>query len=372
MIVIPLNDKRKSLTLPEEGREMNLGRRRSSILLQVDLARATSSRFSTSENKDASKGKTTNYSMYSSIIFLVVCVVLILIGTHVIPGATMPGIEAYNAVHIFSNVLCHFVAVDVGFVCFNLHRIIIAVKVSKNGITLNELNSHELTTKIPGARLRQLMVICSLALVVVMSFMTVNFAWKPVPTIVATDFCISPVYDVKPKFIDDVGPFMIGTSEFTLIQHHGLPLADGIAGGWAGQPLVHPASEFIIEGDGLGYVMSTECFEEYSAADGINGTALTMTESFLHGDNTAIDGRVIIQIPAGSIISPFDTGNGVKFECTFAIRFGQAKIKFAFSSDSWGHMLEKSIQSFAVGDLSVTNENSKDVSSRELSDILQG
>ena len=204
----------------------------------------------------------------------------------------------------------------------------------------------------------QFMGLAISALLLVTAF---GIQWENGNTFLVNDPCIIPSYNNLPLLNFDVGAFVEGMTDFGPINHFGLPLVDGLLGSWSAWPLSNPDSNFYLQGEGVGYAISTQCYDSIVVPHQYDGTKFILTQ--LVQNSNVLHGIVNIYAPKGSMFIPELGDNSLEKdftqECHFRIGFGEAQSRHSFSSDTWGQIENGFIESITMGNLTVNLRNSQ-------------
>ncbi|KAJ3261479.1 hypothetical protein HK103_005314 [Boothiomyces macroporosus] len=181
------------------------------------------------------------------------------------------------------------------------------------------------------------MWVLSLIIAVFVSYTAFRFGWKPVIAKFMTDKCIPPTYNSS-RISIPASSFSQGAVNQATIYSYGIPLADGIIGGWGGWPLVTPNTDFSIKHSGIVYLLSVDCSEVYPATQAYTDTR-TWTQNFKQIGN-AVLGTLVIYTPQNSIILDYDQVSsqfGYMQECTVITQFFPGIVESSFHVDQFYH-----------------------------------
>ncbi|KAJ3311251.1 hypothetical protein HDV04_004160 [Boothiomyces sp. JEL0838] len=247
-----------------------------------------------------------------------------------------------------------------------LHKWIIASQLSSHGTQLQSISSNVVSSSVPGYRVRLVLKLLGLVVPIIVTVTAYFFQWTNLSSTVSTDACIPATYPSPSNVIGNFGNFLQGDTDFALVYSYGIPLEDGVIGGWSAWPLINPFSEFTLKGSGVGYVVGSQCFPAYSATVSSPGTTFQL--SSLSQFENSVYGSVKVQTPKGSMIlddSNIDDIHGYIQECTFNIQFFEAETITSFQSDLWEMVAVKNVVSITVGGSTITTDTNKNRYTRE-------
>ncbi|KAJ3311252.1 hypothetical protein HDV04_004161 [Boothiomyces sp. JEL0838] len=268
--------------------------------------------------------------------------------------------------HIAFTLAGHMLFVSTNSILKVIHKWILASQLASHGCTLHALASGVLSSAAPGYQIRTCIKFIGFAVPVLISVTAYFFEWTELSSVVSTDACIPATYPNPSNVIPDIGNFLQGDTDLALIYSYGIPLEDGIVGGWSAWPLINPYSQFSLEGNGVGYAIGVECFQAYAAPVALEGTTFYLTSSTQY--QNSIYGTLKVYLPQGSMIldtTNIDDVNGYMQECTFNIQFFEANTVNSFQSDEWQMVAVQNILSVTVGNATVTLNNNKNRYVRE-------
>ncbi|KAJ3321059.1 hypothetical protein HDV06_004617 [Boothiomyces sp. JEL0866] len=263
--------------------------------------------------------------------------------------------KIYEMYHIAFTLSGHMLFVSTASILNVIHRWILSCQLSGNGCTLNALARGAYSSATPGYQVRQAIKLLGLVVPILISVTAYYFEWAELTSVVRNDACIPATYPDPGNLIPDIGNFLQGDTDLALIYSYGIPLEDGIVGGWSAWPLVNPYKLFSLQGNGVGYAISVECFQAYSAPNSYSGTKFELTSMARYLNS--IYGTLRVYVPHGSMILDdlnIDDTNGFLQECAFNIQFFEAVTVNSFQSDEWEMVAVQSVLSVTVGNATVT------------------
>ncbi|KAJ3315708.1 hypothetical protein HDV04_002122 [Boothiomyces sp. JEL0838] len=183
--------------------------------------------------------------------------------------------------------------------------------------------------------------------------------------------CTPATYPNEPPMYTNLGDFMQGDADLALIYNFGIPLDDGIVGGWSSWPLINPGEAFSTNGDGYVFAIFVNCGNTYDAGSYHQNLSSLNYDRYQISGNS-LTGRITAYLPLGSSLSDDERGNGVLQDCMFVTKFGQGSIKTGFISDEWEMVSINDIETIAVGDVSVTQRESTGINFIDFANVLTG
>ena len=296
----------------------------------------------------------------------------LLIFTFVVPGKQLSNISIFNLLHIVTSFSGHLFYRCCDTLLRTIHKGILAAKVSHHGCNIREMTGSSLSASLDGYGIRQLVFGLSAIVGVLLSFFPLSYNWVPTDSDFVTGQCILASYPEFHSIYPNLGDFMQGDVDIALAYTFGIPLEDGLVGGWSSWPMENPFSSFSMNGPGYVYALNINCQDTYPSFNFTSEeTYIWLTESFVQGNK--IQARIKGYYPNASIQTTTDIGLGVYQECSFVMAFGKGNVQFSFISDEWDMVALNQIQKITVGDdVSVTQRDSKNRYSTEFSKNLVG
>ncbi|KAJ3205498.1 hypothetical protein HDU82_005161 [Entophlyctis luteolus] len=154
-----------------------------------------------------------------------------------------------------------------------------------------------------------------------------------------TGMCVPPVYEnaTLPEGID-ISNYVQGDIDFAQVYNYGLPLADGLVGGWPGWPLVDPMDSFQISGSGPVFVLQVLCDNGIPNPDSDPGIYTTTSLEIISSDNRGAMMQLTLEFPAQSVYDDVadDVANYTLVQkCTLVLGVGSGQMSFTFVADQW-------------------------------------
>ncbi|KAJ3178143.1 hypothetical protein HK101_010153, partial [Irineochytrium annulatum] len=238
----------------------------------------------------------------SVLVFVHATVTFLLIVTLTV---VMPGIWVYNFIQVFV-ILASVLSAVAGRKLSKTVRVsIMASDLIRGAASAHELSDYWINGKKAPSHVVET-VSCAIESVaeLILIACSILFKWVAVPTLVERGLCNPPVYDqtTLPKGIA-IDSFFQGNQEFSTIYSYGLPLKDGMIGGWPGLPLDAPLKAFSITGEGPAYLIQTLCDDgaPYPQMDHAIGTATILNGELIDEDDQSFFLRLQIFFPPGSV-----------------------------------------------------------------------
>ncbi|KAJ3268555.1 hypothetical protein HDV01_002572 [Terramyces sp. JEL0728] len=278
--------------------------------------------------------------------------------TMLIPGILLNSIDVYDGIHIGTILSGHLL-----FMCGNqllkcIHKGIICSMVAHKGAQVNDIQSGYLASNAPGGRLRQFIFFISIVLAVLLSFLSLDYQWVPAETLFMTGHCIPATYPYESPIYTNLGDFMQGDVDFALVYTFGIPLEDGIIGGWSSWPMANPSSSFSMNGEGFAYAIFTSCAYPSPALNSTsNFTRVWLTKSTK--TSNILEGELTLFLPNASIQTDVDIGFGVYQTCTFITKIGKGNVRTSFIYDEWEMVSTDGVKEISVGKSTIQARNSK-------------
>ncbi|KAJ3416253.1 hypothetical protein HDV05_002543 [Chytridiales sp. JEL 0842] len=287
-------------------------------------------------------------------IFHTVVGLSVLMVTEYVLGSELPSIGTYNIVHE----LCSFQAKLLLGSGWSLTQVIAkafmaqSMVKSHNGIRLIDITAGRGFINPPTTRtMRWLFGISLLMCVIAIVLMAYEMKWAPVRSSLGAYPCTPVSYPEKPKFLRDLGNFLQGDSNFAQVYMYGLPLSDGIVGGWAAWPLAAPSQSFSVEADGVIFAANAQCADPELAppANKTDATHFKIYNQELWGD--VYLAAITVRMPAGSHEWDEYKDRDIMQKCQVSLMTGTGRVKFGFVVDEWNMATGGQIESLQVGHL---------------------
>ncbi|KAJ3075229.1 hypothetical protein HDU98_008836 [Podochytrium sp. JEL0797] len=303
----------------------------------------------------------TRFKIYALSLVHVLDLVFITLLVNNLAGQVLPGIGWYNFAHAVFGSLGK-VGLVVGFTTCQLtaKEFVAHGLVSKGkGVPLSDVAVAPTEFNPPQGRTLRYMFLGSMLLLEgAMWYLLLFIQWTPVSTELGVFPCIPATYPVAPSFLANIPGFLSGDASLATIYNYGIPLEDGLIGGWNAWPLSAPSMAFNMEGDGVVYAYSVVCgdlsvTESNSPDDTKHPSRVRL--SLIHSElwNEMYHAIIEIQFPANTHNWKEYSDRDVTQRCTIRYALGEGRVKFAFVSDEWlmvtgGQMNQITIEGQAI------------------------
>ena len=137
-------------------------------------------------------------------------------------------------VQILVGFVGYFLLTSVFAFCATMQKVILASRMNAHeGNSINDVAGHWIWDKVPGCQVRQLLVALTLLLECFLMTASYEFEFLEVSAFKETNGCIPATYPEPIVPIDNLGDFLQGDVDPSLIYEYFLPLGDGGVGGFA-------------------------------------------------------------------------------------------------------------------------------------------
>ncbi|KAJ3400645.1 hypothetical protein HDV05_000986, partial [Chytridiales sp. JEL 0842] len=269
----------------------------------------------------------------------------------------LPNIGTYNIVHELVSVQAKLLMGSGWALTQVVAKAFMAQSLVKshNGVQLIEVAAGRGYINPPTTRTMRWLFGFSLLLCEVTLFLLqYEMNWTPVRSSLGAHPCTPVSYPTKPKFLDNLGTFLQGDSNFAQVYMYGLPLADGIVGGWAAWPLAAPSPSFSVEADGVLFAANAICAEATLAppANKTKATQFRIQNQELW-DNIYL-AAVEVRMPGGTHDRYHWRDSDIVQKCQISLMTGLGRIKYGFVVDEWNMATGGQVESVQVGNLLLT------------------
>ncbi|KAI8904883.1 hypothetical protein EDD86DRAFT_278047 [Gorgonomyces haynaldii] len=299
------------------------------------------------------------FIVFSKLFFVVILLSTVIGMTFLFQGRQLPSQNLYNFIQICYILIGQLVCFVTISLLKSLHQLILSSLLSHKGIKIKELFSSYLSSKGPAFGVRRFLAVLAFALPVTMSVGAYFFEWHQVETSMGELDCVSASYLDPPIFLPDTGNYLQGAIDFGSIYTFGIPLQDGIVGGWSAWPEKNPDMKFSISEEGYGYAIRAHCFKPTAARVPHEGTRLILTNHTLN--DLSLSGYLTVYIPPDTMELDgglkIDGKNGFEHLCNFEITFTKANVRYQFLGDEWEGLVGKKLLEMTVGKKSITLDN---------------
>ncbi|KAJ3084370.1 hypothetical protein HDU99_001405 [Rhizoclosmatium hyalinum] len=254
----------------------------------------------------------------------------------------IPGIWVYNLAQLFvvsSTVIAHLASKKLSSI---IQRSITSSDLMRGRITIPEIADYWVHGPLSPAykviRTGAIIELISDAIVIISS---ISFSWADVQTKLITGVCQPPLYinaSLPPGI--DVPQYVQGDVDYAEVYNYGLPLADGLIGGWPGWPNSNPKDDFWMFGEGPVYIIQLLCDNGTPRPDLSTdlGIATHVSSRLLEKNSRSIMLETDILFPAGSVYDDVRKtlhNTTVLQTCSSLITVSYGTIAYEFHSDQW-------------------------------------
>ncbi|KAI8830074.1 hypothetical protein BJ741DRAFT_364483 [Chytriomyces cf. hyalinus JEL632] len=315
----------------------------------------------------------TRFRIYAISCFHILDLTGMLVIIKLTDGSKLPSINYYNLIHAIMGSLGKISLVT----GLNASQLIGKEYVAKSlvkkgkGTPLSDvaLMAEEFVPA-EGLMVRQLFIGSLFLLEGALWYMVLMMKWTPASTDLGIFPCIPATYPVKPTLLNNIPGFLSGDASLGTIYNYGLPLADGLIGGWSAWPLFNPFNKFDVHGHGVIYAYSVVCGDlEVAAKPSATPDALSFGVSFAELWSSSFTAIVSVQFPPYYHSWKEHQSESVTQQCTVQYIMGEGQVKFTFVSDEWemvtgGQMVEIKIKDKVLTQRMETRAYFGDVSQR--------
>ncbi|KAI8607955.1 hypothetical protein BC830DRAFT_1157358 [Chytriomyces sp. MP71] len=282
----------------------------------------------------------TKFQIYVFSIVHMLDLVVIVVLVNIIEGTVLPNIGFYNLLHAILGALGKVSLVTGVSMSQLIGKEYVASSLVKRGrgMPLSVVGVGAKEHVPPDGKTLRYIFVCSLFILEgCMWYLILGMKWNPVATNIGDLGCIPATYPSHPHFLTNVAGFLEGDTNLGTIYNYGLPLADGIVGGWAAWPTASPSYSFSVEGAGVVYAYTVTCGNLRPAtipgASKLRGTHFSLSDTSLWSNLFAA--TVSITFPAGAHNWDAHADEAVSQDCLLKYVMGNGVVKYAFVSDEW-------------------------------------
>ncbi|KAJ3030258.1 UNVERIFIED_CONTAM: hypothetical protein HDU68_009655 [Siphonaria sp. JEL0065] len=165
------------------------------------------------------------------------------------------------------------------------------------------------------------------------------FSWVDIQTKLLRGNCQPAVYDnaTLPEGID-LRNYVQGDIDYAEVYNYGLPLADGLVGGWAGWPMNNPMKSFLISGDGPVYVLQVLCDGGVPRPDLDYGILTHVQSRIISEDDRGFMLQITVTFPTNSVyddVRETYVNSSVVQDCSLLVTVSHGRVSFKFNADQW-------------------------------------
>ncbi|KAJ1568338.1 hypothetical protein HK405_002847 [Cladochytrium tenue] len=279
-----------------------------------------------------------------AVVFALSCSALIGI-LFVLFGAELAGISLYNLTHLVIALLGKSVISSGILLAVITAKAVVAntMVASSQGVALTEaVVKPGYHSPARGWTMRCLFFLSLCAVELSLWVLEYEMEWiKTESSPLGTFDCNPATYPVAPTPKPDLLNYLDGDVEFSSIYSYGLPLLDGIVGGWAAWPLAGPAPKFTVEGSGVVYLISAQCSAPVPASEPLasppSGSAPTATIALTRADTWGTVAQIGLNLTLAAFqhdVAEF-ADRDVALDCLVEVMVGPGTVQFQFVMDEW-------------------------------------
>ncbi|KAI9335000.1 hypothetical protein DFJ73DRAFT_852302, partial [Zopfochytrium polystomum] len=290
----------------------------------------------------------------SELLLLVVIICIAVLAQKILLSEKLPGIQFYNLINAVLGLLGK-IAIFVGFVFSQ----VIAKGVTANmlvksvsGVSITSI-VHRYGYHDPerGRTLRRTFMASLFAVEVSLWILGYCMQWQNVASEIGYYSCSLATYNTAPLLYPDLGMYLAGDTEFAQVYNYGMPLGDGVVGGWSSWPNAAPAPSFNVQGPGVVYAVGVNCADpvpvDPSTDDNSGLTHFRLfNEQFW---NTSYLAAIEVRMPAGSHDLSDYPDKDVLQECELSVTVGLGNVTYNFITDEWDVLTGGELTYVAVG-----------------------
>ncbi|KAJ3069941.1 hypothetical protein HDU98_007014 [Podochytrium sp. JEL0797] len=264
----------------------------------------------------------------------------------------MPGLWVYNFLQLFV-ITCAIVAHIAATRLSKIVRTSIAAgDLIKGRLTFFQLVDYWIDgPRAPASNVLRSTAYFEIGTDVVLIASSILFSWSNMETRLMTDLCIPPNYhNSSLPFGIDVGNYLQGSIDMAEVYNYGLPLADGLVGGWAGWPKQSPMASFQINGQGPIYVMRVLCNDGIPRPELDPGIYTLISTSVTAQDAREVMMEMRLTFPAGSVFVDAQgavENSTVVQDCTIMVSMGYGSMSYHFVKDQWNMVTNAQVVSLS-------------------------
>ncbi|KAJ3281610.1 hypothetical protein HDU79_010648, partial [Rhizoclosmatium sp. JEL0117] len=273
-----------------------------------------------------------NFLMLSGIIVIVVF----------IRGTALPSIKFYNFIHAIMGAIGKMAIISGFCLCQLVGKDLTANKLinTQNGVPLSTIAKRS-AKFIPqeGILWRYSFLGSLIAVEATIWYMLMEMKWTGIVTEIGSFPCI-PAALTPPTPVPNLGAFLMGDSSESTISNYGLPLADGLIGGFSAFPLAKPTTSFEMDGVGLVYATQVICDPPIPANLTMipvsrNSMSFSLRETLLGVKD--FSATLLIHISQGAHNAIHIKGD-IQQICYLKYIVGDGRVRYTFIGDEWSVM----------------------------------
>ncbi|KAJ3169385.1 hypothetical protein HK101_011479 [Irineochytrium annulatum] len=261
---------------------------------------------------------------------MIVCIIFSILTTKLTPL-----FHQYNMMHAMLAATARFFTMSAGRVLDMVRTAKVASRLVKTGLPLREVLPHLRRRSGHVDRFYMLVLALSISAEVFVTIVGLSLLWTPVDNMILVGACIPATYNASNlRFPSKFGQFLQGDTDFARVYQYGLPLQDGMIGGWPAWPVDAPMSEFSITASGIGYRISATCDNPIPVDPVATGSGTWVSVSDLAANSSETTLVFNVTAPAGSH-SYHDPMTAILQVCTVRLGAVIADISYDFKVDEW-------------------------------------
>ncbi|KAI9324708.1 hypothetical protein DFJ73DRAFT_966168 [Zopfochytrium polystomum] len=267
----------------------------------------------------------------------------------------LPGIHFYNLIHIVLHIVGKNILVAGVLLASLSARALVAKSLvrSVGGVKISEIALRDWGTGPPPGRKLRLSFYASLVLVeVALWVLELEMEFVPVGLSPLGTFPCTP--SSYPKAVEPKEGMMVylqGNSRLPMVYSYGLPLLDGVVGGWSAWPKSRPAQKFAIEDQGVAYLVGAKCSNPVPVSGPL--PHIPPNTTFLSDDqqqqapvttfqlleiknrNASFTFSLAVNIPQFAHDRADYIDREIQLVCRGEVTTGPAIVRTSFSADEW-------------------------------------
>ncbi|KAJ3125050.1 hypothetical protein HK100_011016 [Physocladia obscura] len=184
-----------------------------------------------------------------------------------IKGVILPNIQYYNLAHASLGAIGKMIVISGITLTQQISKDYVANALIKrtNGVSLSTIaRSPRFLAPRDGLVLRRLFLVSVVAVEITIWYLMLNMQWTGVSTNIGSFACVPVLVEetmttATKALTPQLDVFLEGDADGSVIGDYGIPLNDGLIGGWAAWPLAAPADSFYMERDGVVFAVAVSC-----------------------------------------------------------------------------------------------------------------
>ncbi|KAJ3348524.1 hypothetical protein HDU83_001276 [Entophlyctis luteolus] len=199
------------------------------------------------------------YAIFNGLLNVVVSFIVVFI-----KGFALPSIKYYNFIHALLGAIGKMALIS----GFGLAQLISKEYVANSLINTPDGIPLSVITVPPssfnpkeGHIVRKLFLSSLFWVEISIWYLLLQMKWTAIVTSIGTFPCSPARYSTSHSLptVPEIASFLYEEATFAIIYNYGLPLSDGLVGGWSSWPLAAPSSAFHVENPGVVYAAKVDC-----------------------------------------------------------------------------------------------------------------